>query len=174
MGPFNVLGSSQGDNNGTSLVFYYQLNTASNDSWVGAQLPISPGSDADLSSARAITIRLEGLGLTAATDVYIQIGSISEDLDGSGILKAKVSTAHTGFTFADQHYNVNMLVGAGPKAAGKRKARFRGQKRQRRSGLRGSEQGRNDWSERGCGREYPVPQYCSRKLRMADNHGFPE
>ncbi len=62
MGPFNVLGSSQGDNNGTSLVFYYQLNTLSSNSWVGAQLPISPGSDADLSSARAITIRLEGLG----------------------------------------------------------------------------------------------------------------
>ena len=118
MGPFNVLGSSQGDNNGTSLVFYYQLNTASSNSWVGAQLPISPGSDADLSSARAITIRLEGLGLTAATDVYVQIGSISEDLDGSGILKAKVSTADTGFTFADQHYNVNMLVGAGPKLQG--------------------------------------------------------
>jgi hypothetical protein len=120
MGPFNVLGSSQGNTSGTSLVMQYQLDNTSN-LWVGTQLPISPGSDVDLSSARAITIRLEGYNITGQTDVYVQIGSISEDLDGSGILKAKVSSADVGFPFADSnpsHGGINLLVGAGPKLQG--------------------------------------------------------
>jgi hypothetical protein len=119
MGPFNVAGSSQGDTSGTSLVMQYQLDAA--NLWVGTQLPISPGSDVDLSGARSITIRLEGLNITGQTDVYVQIGSISEDLDGSGILKAKVSTADVGFPFTDSnpnHGNINLLVGAGPKLQG--------------------------------------------------------
>ena len=119
-GPFNVLGSSQGDSNGTSLVLQYQLDNTSN-LWVGTQMPISPGSDVDVSTARALTIRLEGYNITGQTDVYVQIGSISEDLDGSGILKAKVSSADVGFPFTDSnpsHGNISLLVGAGPKLQG--------------------------------------------------------
>ncbi len=120
MGPFNVLGSSLGDTSGTSLVMQFQLDNTNNQ-WVGTQLPISPGSDVDLSSARAITIRLEGYNVTGQTDVYVQIGSISEDLDGSQILKAKVSSADVGFPFTDSnptHGNISLLVGAGPKLQG--------------------------------------------------------
>ncbi|MGO9413344.1 MAG: hypothetical protein ACLQCB_21670 [Spirochaetia bacterium] len=119
MGPFNVLGSSQGSTSGTSLVMQYQLDAS--NVWVGTQLPISPGTDVDLSSARSITIRLQGYNITAQTNVYVQIGSISEDLDGSGILKAKVSSADAGFPFTDSnpnHGNISLLVGAGPKLQG--------------------------------------------------------
>jgi len=120
MGPFNVEGSSQGDTSGTSLVMQYQMDNQ-NNLWVGTQLPISPGSYVDLSSARSITIRLEGLNITGQTDVYVQVGSISEDLDGSGILKAKVSAADVGFPFTDSnptHGNITLLVGAGPQLQG--------------------------------------------------------
>ncbi len=118
MGPFNVLGSSQGDTANSSLVFQFELDT--NLQWVGAQLPISPGTDVDLSSARAVTIRMEGYQIAGGSvDVYLQIGSISEDLDGSGILKAELSTADPGFTFTDQaHGNIGLRVGAGPKLQG--------------------------------------------------------
>ena len=56
MGPYNVTGSD-GSLNQTNLVMEYSLTSAQ---WVGAQLPISPGSDVDLSGARAITIRVRG------------------------------------------------------------------------------------------------------------------
>ncbi len=150
MGPFNVAGSSQGDTSGTSLVMQYQLDNV-NNLWVGTQVPISPGSDVDLSGARSITIRLEGLNITGQTDVYVQIGSISEDLDGSGILKAKVSTADVGFPFTDSnaaHGNISLLVGAGPKAPRQREAGFGRSKRQRRSGPGGCFKGRDYRSNR--------------------------
>jgi hypothetical protein len=118
MGPFNVQGSSQGDTSGTSLVLQYQMDNISN-LWVGTQLPISPGTDVDLSSAQSITIRLEGYNLTGQTNVYVQIGTVSEDLDGSGILKAKISSADVGFPFVDSsHGSITLLVGAGPQLQG--------------------------------------------------------
>ena len=115
MGPYNVTGSD-GSMNQTNLVMEYGLASGQ---WVGAQLPISPGSDADLSGARAITIRVRGLNLSGSVNVFLQTGSLSEDLDGSGVLKAEVSSADPGFPFADQaHPGTTLKVGAGPQLLG--------------------------------------------------------
>ncbi|HYW83040.1 MAG TPA: hypothetical protein VFB30_07290, partial [Spirochaetia bacterium] len=115
MGPYNVTGSD-GSLNTTNLVMEYGLTSGQ---WVGAQLPISPGSDADLSGARAITIRVRGLNLSGSVNVFLQTGSLSEDLDGSGVLKAEVSSADPGFPFVDQaHPGITLKVGAGPQLLG--------------------------------------------------------
>ncbi len=57
----------------------------------GHAAPDLPGADADLSGARAVTIRLRGLNLSSGSNVNVllQLGSISEDLDGSGFSKLK-------------------------------------------------------------------------------------
>ena len=115
MGPYNVTGSD-GSLNTTNLVMEYGPLSAGQ--WVGAQLPISPGSDADLSGARAITIRVRELN-PDNVNVYLQTGSLSEDLDGSGVLKAEVSSADPGFPFTDQaHPGITLKVGAGPQLLG--------------------------------------------------------
>ncbi len=122
MGPYNVTGSN-GNLNPVSLVFEYSLTAANN--WVGAQIPVSSGSFVDLSNARAVTIRLRGLNIQASppgpvtAKVYIQVGSISEDLDGSGVLKAEASPTDAGFSFVDQaHPGITLKVGAGPQLTG--------------------------------------------------------
>ncbi|MGD0727113.1 MAG: hypothetical protein ABSB63_16295 [Spirochaetia bacterium] len=118
MGPYNVTGSD-GSLNPINLVMEYKFDA--NGQWVGTQLPISPGSDADLSGARAVTIRLRGLNLSSGSNVSVslQIGSISEDLDSSGVLKAEVSSSDAGFPFVDQaHPGTVLKVGAGPQLLG--------------------------------------------------------
>jgi hypothetical protein len=122
MGPYNVTGSD-GNLNATNLVFEYSL--ASSGDWVGAQVPVSAGSDVDLSNARAITVRLRvGPGPLpqsgGAVSIYVMVGSISEDLDGSGVLKAESTPADTGFSFVQTNPSVpvTLKVGAGPQLTG--------------------------------------------------------
>ncbi|HET6451838.1 MAG TPA: hypothetical protein VFI08_11030, partial [Spirochaetia bacterium] len=118
MGPYNVTGSD-GNLNATNLVFEYSLAAKE---WVGAQVPVSGGSDVDLSSARAITIRYRSatgpLSQSGSVTVYLQVGSISEDLDGSGVLKAEATAADDGFSFAQSNPAVTLRVGAGPQLKG--------------------------------------------------------
>ena len=110
-GPYNVSGSD-GNLNAASLVMEYSLAAGQ---WVGTQVPVSGGSFLDLSKARSITVRLRGntgpLVTAGLVKVYLQVGSVSEDLDGSGVLKAESSAARAGFPFVDQTSNVTLLVG---------------------------------------------------------------
>ena len=99
-----------------SLVFEYSL-AAIND-WAGAQLPVSAGSFVDLSSARALTVRLRGFNISGNASVYIQLGSVSEDLDGTGVLKAEASPTDAGFPFVDTANGATLKVGAGPQLTG--------------------------------------------------------
>ncbi|MGO9308164.1 MAG: hypothetical protein ACLQDL_03965 [Spirochaetia bacterium] len=118
MGPYNVTGSD-GNLNPVSLVFEYDLDpTISGGDWVGANIPVNAGSDTDLSGARAITVRLRGLPTSGTVSVYLQIGSVSEDLDGSGVLKTKEATSDIGFTFVQADPPVTLEVGAGPQLKG--------------------------------------------------------
>ena len=119
MGPYNVAGSA--DSNGLanlnpmSLVMDYSLLAGQ---WVGTQLTISSG-DVDLSGARSITIRLRGVGVSSTAQIHVEVGSISEDLDGqaNGVPKAEPSSASAGFQFV-QANGPTLLVGAGPKLQG--------------------------------------------------------
>jgi hypothetical protein len=117
MGPYNVLGSA-GSLSTTSLVMEYALTPGQ---WVGTNIPISSGSDVDLSGARAITVRLRGLNLAGVAAIFLQVGSISEDLDGSGQLKAEASPTDPGFPFVDQAHGITLKVGAGPQLTGNAK-----------------------------------------------------
>ena len=118
MGPYNVTGSD-GNLDPTSLVFEYSL--AANQ-WVGANIAVSPGSDVDLSNARSVTIRMRSgtgpLAMSGSVNVYLQFGSISEDLDGSGVLKTELSSTDAGFAFVQANPPVTLKVGAGPQLTG--------------------------------------------------------
>ena len=122
MGPYNVTGSN-GNLNPVSLVFEYDLTTSKPNAWVGAQIPVSAGSFVDLSKARALTVRLRGLNILPAINpqakIYIQVGSVSEDLDNTGVLKTEASPTDPGFSFVDAaHGGITLKVGAGPQLTG--------------------------------------------------------
>ncbi len=150
MGPYNVTGTD-GNLNADSLVFEYSLNASE---WVGAQVPVSAGSDVDLSNARAITIRYRSatgpLTQSGSVNVYLQVGSISEDLDGSGVLKAELTPADAGFPFVQVNPPVTLKVGAGPQLTGQWKTGQRGRGRQPGPGP-GGQQPRGDLKPRGGG-----------------------
>jgi hypothetical protein len=119
MGPYNVLGSSTSTRS-KNLVLEYALTAV--HPWVGAQIPISAGSDVDLSESRALSIRLRGLPLTGTATILLQLGSISEDLDGlaapTGQPKSEGSSADSGFSFVDQANSVTLKVGAAYDSSG--------------------------------------------------------
>ena len=56
--------------------------------------------------------------MSGSVNVYLQFGSISEDLDGSGVLKAELSSTDTGFAFVQASPPVTLKVGAGPQLTG--------------------------------------------------------
>jgi hypothetical protein len=118
MGPYNVTGSD-GNLNATSLVFEYSLAASQ---WVGADIPVSSGSDVDLSNARAVTIRMRSgtgpLAMSGNVNIYLQFGSVSEDIDGSGVLKTELSSADAGFNISVNSPPVTLKVGAGPQLKG--------------------------------------------------------
>ncbi len=112
MGPYNVAGNAT-SKNATNLVLEYSLSA---NTWAGTQIPVSAGSDVDLSSARAISVRLRGINQTGTVTAYLQIGSISEDLDGQAAAtatpKSEGSAADAGFDFVDAANGVTLKVGA--------------------------------------------------------------
>jgi hypothetical protein len=113
MGPYDVAGDSESLSS-ADLVFEYTLSPGQ---WVGAQLAIAPGQDVDLSAARSVTIRLKGLDQTGSVGISLEFGAVSEDLDGSGVLRAEASSAQAGFDFTTPSGTV-LKVGAGPKLEG--------------------------------------------------------
>jgi hypothetical protein len=117
MGPYNVTGSN-GNLSPVSLVFEYAISPA--NPWVGAQIPVSGGSFVDLSRARALSVRLRGLNISpsAGARVYVQVGSIAEDLDNTGVLKTEASATDPGFSFVDAAHGITLKVGAGPELTG--------------------------------------------------------
>ena len=116
MGPYNVLGTSA-SSTGRSLVMDFDL--APGGEWVGAQLPIAGGGDVDLSDARSVTIRFKTQDVVASGTLlmYLQFGSIGEDLDGDLALDAEQSSTVAGFAF-DTAIGKALKVGAGPKLQG--------------------------------------------------------
>jgi hypothetical protein len=118
MGPYNVLGTSAGGStSAANLVLEYALD-AIGPSWVGAQIPVQAGTDTDLSGARAITVRYKVIAATGTARLYVQLGATSEDLDGSGALKAEGASTDAGFPFVDSAHGVTLKVGAGPRLTG--------------------------------------------------------
>lgn len=81
------------------------------DSWVGTQIPIRKfSSDQDLSGAESFSFKIKTINASTG-NLYIQIGSISEDLDGDGILDEEISAYSEGFAFNDIANNAVLRVG---------------------------------------------------------------
>jgi hypothetical protein len=116
MGPYNVLGGALGATTGRSLVFDFDMASGE---WVGAQLLAVAGGDADLSTARSVTIRYKA-AVTNALSVSLQLGAVSEDLSGDGVLRAESSATEPGFPFTDSNpaHPYTLKVGGGPRGTG--------------------------------------------------------
>ncbi len=119
MGPYNVLGDAEDSDSGQSLVFDFQLQSGE---WVGAQLPPTAAGSADLSGARSVTLRYRTLDVSGPFRVFLQIGRISEDIDGeSGGIKHETSATDPGFDIKivkPGPTDITMKVGDGPKGEG--------------------------------------------------------
>ncbi len=92
IGPYPVWDS----NYGMVMVMDYALTSTQN--WVGAQIPI-PSAPQDLTDVTDLTFSLSSMATSGTVTAYIQIGAISEDLEGSGILESSSSTNSMEFPF---------------------------------------------------------------------------
>ena len=99
-GPYTTSAQTSDSRTGEILALDYILPGSS--SWCGVQLPISNGNaNIDLSDSLAFSFDCKSEADLSDIELYIEIGSISEDLDGDGILDAETSQYSTGFTFND-------------------------------------------------------------------------
>ncbi|MBN2443235.1 MAG: hypothetical protein JXJ04_17880 [Spirochaetales bacterium] len=116
-GPYLVSGSSTSDGEGSSLVMDFII--PDNKSWTGIQIPlIREYRPIDLSYLTALSFSYKVLDLNGTIDVHIQIGDITEDIDGDGILDEELSTSSTGFLFHDTSNNAVLKIGGGPQGLG--------------------------------------------------------
>jgi hypothetical protein len=116
MGPYNVSGSSAGPAQGQSLVFDFEVFPGE---WVGAQLLPEAGGDMDLSTAQSITIRYQTPVIKGGSyQVFLQAGSLTEDINEDGVLQAEKAVTDAGFPFFDQAHGATLKAGGGPKGQG--------------------------------------------------------
>lgn len=86
---------------GVVMVMDYVMDpTASTPTnWVGAQVPL-PGAPQNLTGITDLTFDVQSLaGSSGTVTAYIQLGAISEDLDGSGVIERASSVANNLFPF---------------------------------------------------------------------------
>lgn len=110
-GPYPVYDPSQG----TVMVMDYRMN-ASQD-WVGAQIPL-PGAPENLTGAQSITFEIKSTLPASQISAYLQIGAVSENLDGTNTLETSGSTAVKAFPFNDNGTVLTTTGGASPKTGG--------------------------------------------------------
>ncbi|GAB4365132.1 MAG: hypothetical protein Kow009_01890 [Spirochaetales bacterium] len=114
-GPYTASASSEGFSR--VLVLDYQMD--STEEWVGAQMNLNTGFDShlDLSEVTAIRFAYKVVEHTGAeASLYFQVGSISEDLDGDGVLDEEGGTGSRGFSF--NQGTLTLYVGAGQDGLG--------------------------------------------------------
>ncbi len=102
---------------GVVMVMDYVIDpsASSNPStWVGAQVPL-PNAPQDLTGITDLTFAIQSLaGASGTVTAYVQLGSVSEDLDGSGVIQRASSIANNLFPF---HQN-GMTLYAGATGTG--------------------------------------------------------
>ena len=81
-------------------------------SWTGVQLPLGTGEEyPDLSGSSALAFDCKAEGALTNVRLFIEIGSLSEDLDGDGNLDEEISEYSGGFIFNDANSDSGTLVG---------------------------------------------------------------
>lgn len=108
-GPYTAA-AAKDDKSGEVLVMDYLL--PEEDSWAGIQIPVSWGSEnTDLSAYNAVSFDCKTEGDLSGVEFYLEIGTISEDLDADGILDAESSKYSGGYTFNDPSADGGTLIG---------------------------------------------------------------
>ncbi|MBI9103623.1 MAG: hypothetical protein JEY99_14510 [Spirochaetales bacterium] len=109
-GPYTALASSDG-RSGNILVLDYLLPET--NSWAGAQIPWSTEDELlDLSSYKALNLAWKWDGdIPEDVTVYLEIGTLGEDVDGDGILDEESSGYANGFTFNDGGSDISLDFG---------------------------------------------------------------
>lgn len=106
-GPYTAKASNDGIQ-GEILVMDMDVD---DDEWAGAQVPLRKYSEnQDLSGAESISFKIKCEDVSDGK-LYIQIGTVSEDLDGDGILDSENSIYSEGFPFNDTGNSAVLLVG---------------------------------------------------------------
>jgi hypothetical protein len=91
--------------------------------WAGVQIPIASGSaNTDLSGYNSVSFDCKSEGDLSGVDFYIEIGAVSEDLDGDGILDAETGTYSSGYTFNDPNTPYGTLIGGDSTGGGNNSA----------------------------------------------------
>ena len=109
--------SAKAENDGIrDEVMVMEYNIPSGKSWAGAQIPVIKNAEKqDLTDAESITFKMKSQDIinSANTKLYLQIGSISEDLDNDNNLDREASVYSDGFPFNDSSNNAVLLIGGG-------------------------------------------------------------
>lgn len=103
-------------------VMALQFRMPDGSSWVGGQINLSKEPlGIDLTSARSISFYWKGEDIPSSARFFLHIGSVSEDLDGDGILDQESSINSQGFSFNDPASGNVLLIGGGPEGTGNEK-----------------------------------------------------
>ena len=98
---------------GTAGVMDFVLN--SRNSWVGGQVPLNLyGSNLDLSQYTSISMYLLKEGNLDNCEIYLQIGTLGENLDSDLFLDAESSELSSGYSFNDQGSGNVFILGTNP------------------------------------------------------------
>ncbi|MDX9802300.1 MAG: hypothetical protein RBT69_13300, partial [Spirochaetia bacterium] len=107
-GPYTAKASNDGIQ-GEILVMDMEVEIGE---WAGAQVPLRKYSEnQDLSGAESISFKIKCEDMTAGGKLYMQIGTVSEDLDDDRILDSENSIYSEGFPFNDPANSAVLLVG---------------------------------------------------------------
>ena len=93
-GPYTASAQSD-DRNGEILIMDYVLDGT--DSWTGVQIPLNTAAEnIDLSGSKAVSIDFKSDSDLTGIELNIEIGSLSEDLDGDGNLDMETTSTVRG------------------------------------------------------------------------------
>ena len=108
-GPYTASAQSD-DRNGEILIMDYVLDGT--DSWTGVQIPLNTAAEnIDLSGSKAVSIDFKSDSNLTGIELNLEIGSLSEDLDGDGNLDMETTEYGSGYIFDDPNSEGGTLIG---------------------------------------------------------------
>ncbi len=114
-GPYTALSDDQ---SGATEILVMEYSMTEEQKWIGAQVPVVGGSAPDLSGMTSLSFLVRMPESNGTVKVFVQVGAVSEDLDGDGVLDAETAASDTGYSFDDPANGVQLYVGGGPKEKG--------------------------------------------------------
>lgn len=116
IGPYPATAEDDGID-GQVMVLDFDIDGGAGEDWVGAHLRMPDFADRDFSEITEISFSWRTLDIDGTEDdieVYLQIGSLAEDLDGDGDLDRGESTLSPAFDFDDANAGFTLNAGRPP------------------------------------------------------------